>query len=78
MASRAPADLSHNGLSQNGLPLVHVTTLAPVNDDMQKLAMKEMKDEPETCNGYFGKLPVQVVTLRVSQTVSKNQGSHLS
>ena len=34
--------------------------------------MKEMKDEPDTCNGYFGESPVQVTTLRVSMTVSKN------
>ena len=29
--------------------------------------MKEMKDEPDTCNGYFGEPPVQVVTLRLSE-----------
>ena len=29
--------------------------------------MKEMKDELDTCNGYFGEPPVQVVTLRLSQ-----------
>ena len=34
--------------------------------------MKEMKVESDTCNGYFGEPPVQVVTLRVSMTVSKN------
>ena len=28
--------------------------------------MKEMKDEPDTCNGYFGEPPVQVRTLRES------------
>ena len=33
-----------------------------VNDGKQKLAMKEMKDEPDTCNGYFGEPPVQVVS----------------
>ena len=33
--------------------------------------MKEMKEEPDTCNGYFGEPPVQVVTLSVSKTVSK-------
>ena len=33
--------------------------------------MKEMKDEPDTCNGYFGEPPVQVVTPRESMTVSK-------
>ena len=25
--------------------------------------MKEMKDEPDTCNGYFDEPPVQVVNL---------------
>ena len=34
--------------------------------------MKEMKDEPDTCNDYFGELLVQVVTLRLSVTGSKN------
>ena len=34
--------------------------------------MKEMKDEPDTYDGYFGETPVQVVNLRVSMTVSKN------
>ena len=29
----------------------------------KKLAMKEMKEEPDKCNGYFGEPPVQVVTL---------------
>ena len=33
--------------------------------------MKEIKDEPDTCNGYFGQLPVQVVYLLVSMTVRK-------
>ena len=42
-----------------------------VNDGKQKLAMKEMKDEPNICNGYFGEPPMQVTTLRVSMTVSK-------
>ena len=28
--------------------------------------MKEMKDEPDTCNVYFGEPLVQVTTLRVS------------
>ena len=34
--------------------------------------MKQMKDEPDTCNGDFGEPPVQVVTLRVSTMASKN------
>ena len=29
--------------------------------------MKEMKDELDTCNAYFGEPAVQVVTLRLSQ-----------
>ena len=29
--------------------------------------MKEMKDEPDTRNGYFGESPLQEVTLRLSQ-----------
>ena len=33
--------------------------------------MKEMKDELDTRSGYFGELPVQVVTLRASMTASK-------
>ena len=37
----------------------------------KKLAMKETKDELDTCNGYFGELPVRVATLCVSMTVSK-------
>ena len=28
--------------------------------------MKEMKDEPDTCNGYFGEPPVQVTRPRES------------
>ena len=71
-ASRAPTDLSHNGLSQNRLPLAQMTTLTPVNDGKQKLAMKKMKDEPDTCKGYLGEPLVQKVTLRLSMTVSKN------
>ena len=31
----------------------------------------EMKNEPYTCNGYFGEHPVQVVALRVSMTLRK-------
>ena len=30
-----------------------------------------MKDEPDTCNGYFGEPPVQVVTQGESMKVSK-------
>ena len=30
-----------------------------------------MKDEPDTCNGYFGEPPVQVVTPRESMKVGK-------
>ena len=30
-----------------------------------------MKDERDTCNGYFGEPPVQVETLRVSMRVRK-------
>ena len=33
--------------------------------------MKDMKDALDTCDGYFGEPPVQVVTLRVSMTISK-------
>ena len=33
--------------------------------------MKEMRDEPDTCNGYFGEPPVQVVTL-----TPVNDGKH--
>ena len=33
--------------------------------------MKDIKDEADTCNGYFGEPPVQVVTPRESMTVSK-------
>ena len=36
--------------------------------------MKEMKDEPDTCNGYFCEPLVQVTTLRLSMTVSKKIG----
>ena len=34
--------------------------------------MNEMKDEPDTGNGYFGEHPVQVVTLLESMIVSKH------
>ena len=40
---------------------------ACLNDSKQKLAMKEMKDEQDTCNGYFGEPPVLVTTHYVSQ-----------
>ena len=33
--------------------------------------MREMKDAPNTCNGYFCKPPVYVVTLRVSMKMGK-------
>ena len=36
--------------------------------------MKEMKDEPDTRNGYFGEPPLQVVTLHLSMTVRKKTG----
>ena len=43
-----------------------------ITNGKEQLAMKEIKDERDTCNIYFGEPPVQVVTLRVSMTVSKN------
>ena len=33
--------------------------------------MKEKKDEPDTCNGYFGEPLVHKVTLRLCMTVSR-------
>ena len=42
---------------------MQVVTLTLVNDGKQELAIKEMKDAPDTCDGYFGEPPVQVVTL---------------
>ena len=35
-----------------------------------KLAMRELKEEPDTCNGYFVEPPVQVVTLTLVNEMS--------